>query len=111
MRLREPGRNNPNNFFSISFNPCVNNEEHYSRSDCSQGVPSLFVLNKRVTFCQSVGIIEGESRSLETNVMLPQVQLILRLIPFKAHSYFLRGSRFQDIQKSRICQYMCMYTN
>lgn len=70
MRLRKPGRDNADDFFAISFKPCVNNEEHDSRRDGSQGVPSFLVLKKRVKLRQSVGIFENKNCGLEADIML-----------------------------------------
>jgi hypothetical protein len=70
MRLRKPGRDNADRFFAISFKPCVNNEEHHSRGDSSQCVPSFLVLKKCVKLCQSVGIFEDKNGSLEADIML-----------------------------------------
>lgn len=69
MRLRKPGRDNADDLFAISFKPGVNNEEHHSRCDGSQGVPALLALKKCVPFCQSVGIFEDKNRSLEQDIM------------------------------------------
>jgi hypothetical protein len=70
MRFRKPGRDNADRFFAISFKPCVNNEEHDSRGDGSQCVPSLLVLKKRIELCQSAGIFEDKNGSLEADIML-----------------------------------------
>jgi len=72
-------------FFAFSFKPCVNNEQHHSRSDGSQFVPSLLVIKKRLKLCQGVGIFEDENGSLEADIMLQQVSLVLDVVPFKTH--------------------------
>src|SRR5271165_761339 len=108
-RLRKAGRDNADHFFAIAFKPCVDDEKYHSWSNGSQDVPALFVLQERVALRQNIRIIENESRSLEADIMLQQVPLVLSFVPFKTHSRFRPCSSFKIPWNRRPCQYMCTY--
>jgi hypothetical protein len=72
-------------FFASMLKAGMNDEKYGARCDRSQRDPAFFLVRCFVALRQGAGVIEYQDRGFETDFVLRQVPLILRIVPFKAH--------------------------
>jgi hypothetical protein len=90
MRFRDSRGNNADGLFAGLLKPCVDDEEYRTGFDNAESFPSFLFVRRLVELGQRVGIVEGQSRRLEADVVLNQILPILILIPFETHGDYRR---------------------
>jgi hypothetical protein len=63
----------------------VDDKKNHSTADRPERNPALLVAGKFVALGQGIGIVEGESGSLETDIVLEKVLPVLAIVPFEVH--------------------------